>query len=117
MEKVDMRALFQALGDPIRFRIVEILLEKPSVVSELVERTGAAQPNVSRHLKVLRDSGLLQASREGKWIRYAVDPDALRAIGRWSARPAPPAGNPSPPEPGYRIEKRRDRDAEIFFNR
>jgi len=113
----EMRVLFQALGDPIRFRIVEILREKPCVVSELVERTGAAQPNVSRHLKVLRESGLLRATREGKWIRYSLEPEALRAIGRWSARPAPPAGKPPSPEPGFRVENRNDRDAELFFNR
>lgn len=110
-----MRARFQALGDPIRYRIVEILREKPCYVSELVERTGAAQPNVSRHLKVLRECGLLRATREGKWISYDVDPEALRSIGRWSAHPAPPG--PGAAAGSYRIDRERERDAELFFNR
>ncbi|MBN1824938.1 MAG: winged helix-turn-helix transcriptional regulator [Candidatus Eisenbacteria bacterium] len=113
----EMRELFRALGDPIRYRIVEILREKPCYVSELVERTGAAQPNVSRHLQVLRKSGLLRANREGKWIRYALEPEALRAIGRWSAFPAPPESGPRGRERGFRVEGRRDRDADLFFNR
>ncbi|MFH1278176.1 MAG: metalloregulator ArsR/SmtB family transcription factor [Candidatus Eisenbacteria bacterium] len=97
---MDLREIFEALGDPLRFQLLEELRRGPKYVTELVEATGAAQPNVSRGLKGLRDSGLIAGTREGKWIRYRVLPEALAEIRRWSGgRDRPPAG------PEARIER------------
>jgi ArsR family transcriptional regulator len=115
---VDPRVLFEALADPIRFRIVEALREGPRYVSDLVAEVGESQPNVSRHLKALRESGLVDASREGKWVRYAVVPSALDLLARWAAsgslagaaRPEPRGKASREPEMAA-LAARRARDA------
>jgi len=98
---MDVQAVFWALGDPWRYRIVEALRRSPRFVTELVDELGTSQPNVSRHLKVLRERGIIEGKREGKWIRYRIVPEALEAIARWAAegsaaRPSDPAGAGTP---------------------
>ena len=112
---MDLRVMFQALGDPVRFRIVEELRRSPLCVTDLVEQTGAAQPSVSRHLKTLRESGLIESAREGKWIRYRLAPGALEAIALWSAERsgAVPRSGGEPPRPPAR--PRGERDDPILF--
>jgi DNA-binding transcriptional ArsR family regulator len=116
---VDPRVLFEALADPVRFRIVEALRKGPRYVSDLVAELGESQPNVSRHLKALRESGLVGSSREGKWVRYAVVPSALDLLARWAASgPSAAAARPEPrmkANPGPEmaaLAARRARDAE-----
>ncbi len=89
---MDLIELFRALGDPVRFRIVQALFDRPRNVSDLVEIVGASQPNVSRHLKALRDCEVIRPSRKGKWIEYSLNDEALRAMREWlsdSAVPTP----------------------------
>jgi len=77
---------FAALGDPVRLRLVSLLMtaERGAVCAcDLVEPVGKSQPTVSHHLKVLRDTGLVTATRRGTNIWYAVVPEqvaALRAV-------------------------------------
>src|SRR3954462_11486665 len=49
---------FDVLADPVRRRILDLLLERPRLVGELVERLGLTQPGTSKHLRVLREAGL-----------------------------------------------------------
>lgn len=77
----------QGLADPTRILILYLLAENPRHVMELAEMSGASQPTVSRHLKVLRDRGLVTATREGNTIRYTLRDlrviqalDLLRAV-------------------------------------
>jgi ArsR family transcriptional regulator len=66
------------LADPLRARIVDLLAEGPASVSHLVADTGAKQPNVSGHLKQLREAGLVETERRGKFAYYRLVPEALR---------------------------------------
>jgi len=71
----------QGLADPTRILILYLLAENPRHVMELAEMSGASQPTVSRHLKVLRDRGLVTATREGNTIRYTLrDPRVIQAL-------------------------------------
>jgi arsenate reductase (thioredoxin) len=70
----------RALGDPLRWRIVTLLAGEQFCVGHLAEQLGAAQPLVSHHLRVLRQSGLIQAERYRYWTYYRLRPDALDAL-------------------------------------
>jgi len=63
----------QCVADPTRILILYALDERPHYVSELAEVLGTSQPTVSRHLKMLRDRGLVTATREGQSVRYSLN--------------------------------------------
>jgi ArsR family transcriptional regulator len=66
-------ALFKALGDPVRLRIVEFIgASGEKCVCEIIPMAGKSQPNVSRHLKVLEQAGVLVMRKEGKKAYYRV---------------------------------------------
>jgi protein-tyrosine-phosphatase/DNA-binding transcriptional ArsR family regulator len=69
--------LARALGDPLRWRIVELLSTEQLCVAHLAEELGAAQPLVSHHLKVLRQAGLIEPDRYRYWTYYRLRPGAL----------------------------------------
>jgi DNA-binding transcriptional ArsR family regulator len=62
----------QGLADPTRILILYSLFESPRYVNELAEVLDVSQPTASRHLKVLRDRGLVTATREGNAVHYAL---------------------------------------------
>jgi DNA-binding transcriptional ArsR family regulator len=64
--------MFRALSDPTRVEIVQLVSAAPRNVTELTSLVGVSQPKVSRHLKILRDAGLLNDVRRGKWVWYEV---------------------------------------------
>ena len=63
---------FRVLGDPTRLAILELLLERPHTVSELVEATGSRQSTVSNHLACLRWCRFVEAERQGRRVTYRV---------------------------------------------
>ena len=67
----------QGLADPTRILILYFLADGPRYVTELVEMLDVSQPTVSRHLKVLRDRGLVTATREGNTVHYALRDDRV----------------------------------------
>lgn len=74
---------FAALGDPVRLRLMSLLMtadEGEVCACDLVEPVARSQPTVSHHLKVLRDAGLVTATRRGQNIWYAVVPEQLAAL-------------------------------------
>ncbi|MEV3937880.1 metalloregulator ArsR/SmtB family transcription factor [Glycomyces sp. NPDC049804] len=81
---------FDALGDPMRRRIMELLAEgeRPAgaVAAALGEHFGISQPAVSQHLKVLREAGLVTVRAEGARRWYGVDDDGLAAVRLWLER-------------------------------
>lgn len=86
---------FDALGDPTRRRILELLAGTERTVGELVAALGRiSQPAVSQHLAVLRDAGLVQVRAEGTRRFHAVDDAAVAAARAWLARLADPFGQP-----------------------
>jgi ArsR family transcriptional regulator len=72
-------ALFKALADPTRVRIVNLLARssEPACVCELTPVVGVSQPTVSHHLKKLVHAGLLQREQRGVWAYYSIDRDGL----------------------------------------
>jgi ArsR family transcriptional regulator len=66
------------LADPLRAQIVEILARGPACTSHLVADTGAKQPNVSGHLKQLREAGVVTAEPRGRFTYYRLVPEALQ---------------------------------------
>jgi DNA-binding transcriptional ArsR family regulator len=76
---VDAR-LFQALSDPTRLDILGLLARGTINVSRIVTHLGCAQPAVSRHLRVLREAGLISDRRKGKEVEYSLNlPQLARA--------------------------------------
>jgi DNA-binding transcriptional ArsR family regulator len=65
-------ARFRAMGEPLRLRILQELEQGESNVSALAEKVGSTQPNVSKHLKVLQDAGLLKRRQQGNSAFYAI---------------------------------------------
>jgi ArsR family transcriptional regulator len=66
------------VADPIRAQIVEILAGGPATTSHLVADTGAKQPNISGHLKLLREAGVVEAEPRGRFTFYRLVPEALQ---------------------------------------
>jgi len=81
--------LFHALSDPTRLRLLRSLKKGERCVCELVDATDAGQSRVSFHLKVLREAGLLLDRRDGRWIHYRINPDALADLEELSRSLAP----------------------------
>lgn len=82
---MDLSQTFAALGDPTRFAIIERLLQSGEMpVHELLDAGNVSPPAVSRHLKVLREAGLVRQRTLGQKRLYSVQPDALGAIGKWT---------------------------------
>ncbi|MEC4015444.1 ArsR/SmtB family transcription factor [Streptomyces sp. H27-D2] len=78
-----MAALFKALSDPVRLRLLSRVASHPSgeaCVCDIAD-VGVSQPTVSHHLKKLREAGLLTSDRRGTWIYYRLAPGVLTALG------------------------------------
>ena len=77
---------FQALADPTRRQIVELLVSGERNAGEIASHFHVSRPAVSRHLRVLREHGLVRASRVGQQRIYALDPGPLRDLDDWLGR-------------------------------
>jgi predicted transcriptional regulator len=71
--------VLKALGDETRLRILESLLIGERCVTDLVQELKCSQPHASHHLRILRDSGLVEGHRSGKQVCYRVSPAIQRA--------------------------------------
>ena len=78
-----MDAVLQALGDPNRRAVLEILRDHPADVSELADALPIARPGVSRHLRVLREAGLVTVRQEAQRRIYSVRAEALIEVDEW----------------------------------
>jgi len=74
---------FNAVAEPRRRQILDLLVEAERPVNDLVELTGLGQPQVSKHLRVLREVGAVQVRGRGRQRLYRLDPEALRPIFDW----------------------------------
>lgn len=71
---------FHALSDETRLRIIECLEDGEQCVCDLMATLDTAQSRLSFHLKTLKDAGLLNDRREGRWMYYSLDPDAFEEL-------------------------------------
>src|SRR5438876_12281322 len=75
-------SILKALADGTRWRIVRELLKETLTVSEVTERVGATQYNVSKHLRILREAGIITTEKAGKNLHCTVDPGLKQKIAR-----------------------------------
>ncbi len=83
---------FHALSDETRLRIVARLLSGEQCVCNLTDALDAGQSRLSFHLKTLKDAGLVTDRRDGRWIHYALNHEALSGIGAFLGALAEKAG-------------------------
>ena len=76
---------FDVLAEPTRRRILDLLLDSERPVGDLVERLHVSQPGVSKHLKVLRDAGLVEVRHDAQRRIYRVRAEPLAEIDAWLA--------------------------------
>ena len=77
---------FEALADPTRRRIVELLADGERSAGEIASHFRTSRPGVSRHLRVLREHGLVRAREEGQRRVYSLEPAPLAELDEWLAR-------------------------------
>jgi DNA-binding transcriptional ArsR family regulator len=78
-------AALEALAEPRRRAILDALRDGERPVNELVEHLGVSQPAVSKHLRVLREAGLVDARVDGQRRLYRIRPEPLEALDDWLA--------------------------------
>ena len=78
-----MTATFEVVAEESRRRILDLLVEEERAVGDLVDRLALSQPTVSKHLKVLRAAGLVEARIDAQRRIYRVQPEPLREIDEW----------------------------------
>jgi DNA-binding transcriptional ArsR family regulator len=75
--------MFDVLAEPTRRRILDQLLERPRTVGDLVATLKVSQPTVSKHLRVLRDAGVVEARKDAQRRVYELRPAALAEVLAW----------------------------------
>jgi DNA-binding transcriptional ArsR family regulator len=76
-------SVFDVVAEPNRRRILDLLSEAERPVGELVGRLELSQPAVSKHLRILRDAGLVAVRGDAQRRLYSVRPEPLQAIDEW----------------------------------
>ena len=75
-----------AIADPIRRRVLELVRDRELPAGELADQFEVSRPAVSRHLRVLREAGLVRERREGRLRLYRADPEPLAELREWLDR-------------------------------
>jgi DNA-binding transcriptional ArsR family regulator len=75
--------VFDVLAEPHRRQILDLLREDERAVGDLVAEVGISQPSMSKHLRVLRDAGLVEVRTEAQRRVYRLRPEPLREIDEW----------------------------------
>ena len=78
-----MATTFQLVAEPTRREILDLLREHERSVGELVDRLAISQPGVSKHLRALRDAGLVRVRRDAQRRWYRLDAAPLEEVGAW----------------------------------
>jgi DNA-binding transcriptional ArsR family regulator len=78
-------AALQVLGEPRRLQILDLLRDGERPVGELVDRLGVSQPAVSKHLRILRDAGLVESRTDAQRRLYRIRPEPLEELDEWLA--------------------------------
>ncbi len=92
--------LFHALADETRLQIIERLSGGEQCVCDLTDTLGMAQSLLSFHLKTLKDTGILMGRREGRWVYYSLNPEAIEELERFLRAAKPRRG-------GFRAASKR----------
>ncbi len=74
---------FEVLAEPTRRRILDLLLDQPHAVGDLVEELAISQPGASKHLRVLREAGLVRVRQDAQRRLYELEPAPLTEVDEW----------------------------------
>jgi DNA-binding transcriptional ArsR family regulator len=77
---------FNAIAEPRRRDILDYLARRERAVGEIVAALSLEQPSVSKHLRVLRDTGLVHVRRDGRRVLYRTNLEAIRPLHEWTSR-------------------------------
>ncbi len=80
-----MMTIYEALAEPMRRHILDLLREQPRLVGELAELLEISQPGVSKHLRVLREVGLVRVRQDAQRHWYELRPEPLAEVDSWLA--------------------------------
>jgi DNA-binding transcriptional ArsR family regulator len=80
-----MEDVFEVVAEPSRRGILDLLMDGPHSVGEIADRTGLSQPNVSRHLRILREAEVVRARPQGQRRLYELRPEGLAELFGWIA--------------------------------
>jgi len=78
-----MSETWAALVDPTRRAVLDVLLEGEQPVGEIVDRLRLSQPQASKHLRVLREAGLVRVRKDAQRRVYSLDPDPIADVDAW----------------------------------
>jgi DNA-binding transcriptional ArsR family regulator len=78
-----MMTTYEVLAEPTRRRILDLVREQPRLVGELVDLLNMSQPGVSKHLRILREAGLVRVRQDAQRHWYELNPAPLAEIGAW----------------------------------
>jgi len=91
---------FGALGDETRLELVRMLADGPKTATDLFTSLAISQPRASRHLRILREAGLIEATRSGRWVHFRIAEDEIaRALVALAAGKVPEPGRHKPARP------------------
>jgi len=77
------RDIFQAVADPTRREIIDLLVDRPLPVNEVADRFSISRPAISKHLKILNECGILNVRKEGRKRYCRTNPKKLKEIALW----------------------------------
>lgn len=80
-----MESTFEVVAEPARRSILDLLVGGPRPVGEIVAATGMSQPNASRHLRILREAGLVESRPQGQRRLYELRPEGMAELIGWVA--------------------------------
>jgi DNA-binding transcriptional ArsR family regulator len=78
-----MTNAFDVVAEPARRALLDLLIGGPQPVGELARRAGLSQPNTSRHLRIMREAGLVQSRVAGRQRVYGLRSDGFAELARW----------------------------------
>ena len=88
-----MNAIFKALADPTRRRILRLLGDREMTAGDLAKNFDMSKPSMSHHFTVLKDADLIRFRRDGQLIWYSVNTTVLQDVITWAIDALHPAGN------------------------
>lgn len=81
MNQIELSAkILKALGHPIRYKIVKFLINEPKCVCKLIEDVEFSQSNLSQHLKILKEAGILTSEKVGLNVHYRLSSEKVKKI-------------------------------------
>jgi DNA-binding transcriptional ArsR family regulator len=78
-----MMSAFEVVAEPARRKLLDLLMRGPRPVGELVAASGMSQPNTSRHLRILREAGLVEVRADGRRRLYALRGEGFAELAHW----------------------------------